>query len=379
MVSYKSRYIFFVLFGSSLTWVHGQTSTVEQNIITTAVPFLAIAPDAKQTAMGDAGVTSKGSNAMHWNASQLVFNEDTTGISLSYTPWLRALIPDINLWYLSAYRKINPKNTIGLSARYFDLGKVDYFTPSGSHIGSLRPYEYSIDAAISRKINHRNSMSLTIRYINSNFGGQFLHFLSQNGKAISADFGYSYVSDKILIGTQISNVGNKISYNQTYPGDFLPMNLRIGTGYYIIKNITKKLQIIADLNKLLVPSPPKYLSDSVGNLVTDLQGNYIIVKGRNPNRSVTNAIFTSFYDAPGGLREELQEVTVATGVEYTYKFIRLRSGFFYENYTKGDRKYLTTGIGINYRFIHFHLSHLIPLKTRSPLANTLRISLEALF
>lgn len=343
------------------------------NTITTAVPFLLITPDARAGGIGDAGCASSPDvYSNYWNASKNVFAEKKNGVSVSYTPWLRALVPDVNLYDLSLYKKIRRKNVVGFSGRCFSLGDITLTTITGSVIGQFRPYEYTGSIFFARQIKNNFSIGILGKYIFSNLTGgiTIVGGTIHAGKSFAMDIS-CYKRDTIKAkdiftwGVNISNVGQKISYVDTGGSkDFLPANLRIGVSYKI--NFTKhhSVAIICDANKLLVPTPPAY--DTSGN----------IIAGKDPNRTVGNALYSSFYDAPGGYREELREINIASGIEYWYhKLLAIRTGYFYEHTTKGGRKYLTFGIGGRYAGLGLDISYLLPTEKRHPLQNTMRFTL----
>jgi hypothetical protein len=370
-----------ILFVSSFsfaqqTTISGSQLSNQLNTITTAVPFLLITPDARAGGMGDAGCASAPDIwSNYWNASKNVFLKQDQGISLSYTPWLRALVPDINLLNLSAIAKIGEKNALGFTGRYFSLGNL-----SGS-MGTIRPYEYAYSLSYSRLLSSNFSVGISARRIYSDLSGGNLTIAGVNyspAKSISGDLS-CYWKDTIRLkdkisefawGVNISNIGKKINYsNGALTGDFLPTNLRIGVSYKIDITPCNSMEIILDANKLLVPTPPVYETDSFGNPI-------MILNGYDPYRSVFNALYTSFYDAPGGFKEELHEIIIASGIEYwCYNVIAVRTGYFFEHETKGGRKYFTTGLGLRYHGIELDGSYLFPTEQRHPLQNTWRVSL----
>tara|TARA_B100000902_G_scaffold75444_1_gene80288 strand:- start:438 stop:1679 length:1242 start_codon:yes stop_codon:yes gene_type:complete len=376
--------------GSSLTGAE------KLNTITTAVPFLLIAPDSRASAMGDVGVaTSPDVNSMHWNAAKYAFVEDDMGFSVSYVPWLRALVPDINLSYLSGYRKINKNEVIGLELRYFSLGDIIFTNGVGDVVGQYNPNEFALGTAYSRKLADNFSLSISARYIYSNLtGGQNAGGLETNaGQSIAADIGGYYVQSiriskqdmDLRIGGNISNIGDKISYTETAVRDFIPINLRLGTSISADLDDYNKMSFAIDINKLLVPTPPQY--DNRANLGTDSLGNQIdnpnygeIISGKDPNVSVVSGIFQSFGDAPGGFKEELREINISLGTEYWYADqFAIRAGYFNEHQTKGGRKYFTFGSGVKYNVFQLDFSYLINASTsingNNPLANTMRFTL----
>jgi hypothetical protein len=357
--------------------------TGEVNTITSAVPFLTIAPDSRSGAMGDVGVAiSPDANSMHWNPAKYAFVEKDMGFGISYTPWLRELIPDINLAYLSGYKRLDRDQVIGFSMRYFSLGNIVFTDVVGNTSGQFNPNEFSLDAAYARSFSDFFSGSLAFRFIYSNLtGGQFVGGMeSQPGMAYAADVSLYYQNDELIAGDydatfawglNLSNIGSKISYQKNSDKDFIPINLRLGAAYTLDFDDYNSMTIAADVNKMLVPTPPIYYSDSV-----DLEGDPVIQYGYDPNVGVAAGIFRSFYDAPGGFGEEMNELTFSAGLEYWYaKQFAIRGGYFHEHATKGNRKYFTLGIGLRLNVFGLDFAYLVPLYQNNPLANTLRFSL----
>ena len=368
------------------------------NAITTAVPFLMIGPDSHTGGMGEVGAALPNElNAQHWNPSKYVFSDQIAGVSISYSPWLYGLgLNDIYLLYLSGYYKINNLNSVSFSIRYFNMGEMelrDYFgeNPLGEGV-TVSPHEFSLDAAYSRKFTKELSMSVTGRFIYSNLttvsnvGGTTEGI--KPGMAGAADISLFYQKNlraeklyKSLLGfgLSFSNIGSKISYSSNMERDFLPANFRIGTAYTMYIDKFNSLTFAFDLNKLLVPTPPVYESDSMGRVARDEKGNAIIAAGRDPyNTSVVEAVFTSWFDAPYGFAEEMSEFIMNVGLEYAYNdLLYIRAGYFNEAKTKGDRKYLTAGVGIKYSIFCLDASYIIPVNQRNhALENTLRFTLS---
>lgn len=351
------------------------TNGSSSNAITTAVPFLTISPDARSGALGDAGVAiSPDINATYWNPAKLAFIEQDNGLSLSYSPWLRNLLPNVNLAYLSFVQKLDDRNTFGVSLRYFNLGTSQLYDNNQVSQGTYQPIEFSIDGSVARKFGNYFSLGVTVRYIHSNLSnGTFAQGQqTKAGYAVAADVS-AYVKNPtqqfgddalLAYGIDISNIGSKISYTDIGQKYFLPINLKIGAADTWYLDDYNELTFTLDLNKLLVPTPP--IRDNNGN----------IIQGQDDNVSVVTGIFNSFTDAPGGLSEELQEITYSPAFEYWYdKKFAIRAGYFYQNPNKGNRQYLTLGSGFNYHDIDVDFSYLIASQNKSPLANTLRFSL----
>jgi len=359
------------------------------NTITTAVPFLLISPDSKSGAMGDVGVaTTPDASSMHWNPAKLAFTKDDIGISVSIVPWLRELVPDINLQYIGGYYKLNDNEAIGYELRYFSLGDITFTDGSGQVIGQYKPNEMAFGTAYSRKLSRDFSIAISARYIYSNLtGGQTAGGTETiAGQSIAADVSTYYtkpitIADKksdISFGMNISNIGNKISYTETITRDFIPINLRLGTDVTTEIDDYNKMSFAIDFNKLLVPSPPIY-------------DDGILIAGKDPEVSVVSGMFQSFGDAPGEIdetgnpvpgsifKEEMREINISAGFEYWYaNQFALRAGYFHEHDTKGGRKYLTFGSGVKYNVFALDFSYLISTSNiggTNPLANTMRFTL----
>lgn len=383
-------FVFFSLglFAQSYNNLSGQNSG--QRVITTAVPFLMIGPDARAGGMGDGGVaTSPDANSMHWNSAKYAFIDQPNGFSLSYTPWLKNLVNDINLSYLTYFHRLDDISTIAFSLRYFSLGNITFTDNLGNPLGVYKPNEYAIDGAYARKLSDNLAMSVAGRFIYSNLTAGFSNSGVANtaGVAAAVDVGLYWQKDvnwfpsmdaQFAWGVLISNIGSKISYDKSnIQKDFLPTNLRFGPRLTLNLDDYNKLSFSLDINKLLVPTPPIYATDSLGNPEINPDGSYVIAKGRNPNVSPISGIIQSFYDAPGGFREQMQEFSMAFGVEYWYNNIfAVRGGYFYENPNKGDRQYATIGLGLRYNVLGIDFSYLIPtVSQQNPLEKTLRFSL----
>ena len=360
------------------------------NTITTAVPFLLISPDSRSGAMGDVGVaTTPDASSMHWNPAKLSFTRDDIGISVSIVPWLRELVPDINLQYIGGYYKLNENEAIGYELRYFSLGDITFTDISGNVIGQYKPNEMAIGSAYSRKLSRNFSLAISGRYIYSNLtGGQSAGGTETvAGQSFAADISSFYtkpisIANKksdLSFGMNISNIGNKISYTETITRDFIPINLRLGTDLTTKMDDYNKISLSFDLNKLLVPSPPLYNNDGE------------MIAGKDPNVAVVEGMFQSFGDAPGEIdengnpvsgsvfREEMREINISAGLEYWYaNQFALRAGYFHEHDTKGGRKYLTFGSGVKYNVFALDFSYLISTSNiggTNPLANTMRFTL----
>jgi hypothetical protein len=361
------------------------------NTITTAVPFLLISPDSRSGGLGDAGVsTTPDANSIHWNAAKLAFLEEGQALSLSYTPWMTKLVPDINLAYLSYYHTLGKRQTIASSLRYFSLGDITFTDDQGNYLGQFNPNEFAIDVAYALQLSPNISGGVALRYIYSNLtGGQVLQngVTTRPGQSAAADIGFYYLGDEFRMddvkarwswGIHASNIGAKISYTESGNRDFLPTNLRLGTGMDFIFDSYNRLAIYAEFNKLLVPTPPVYELDSSGRLIPLPDGGYQIAAGKDPDVPVIQGIFQSFSDAPGGFKEEVREINWTIGTEYWYNDqFAVRLGYFWEHESKGNRKYFTLGAGIKYNVFQLDFAYLVPASStvRSPLENTLRFTL----
>lgn len=348
----------------------------ELNAIQYVVPFLVIAPDSRAGGMGDAGVaTTADVYSMHWNPAKYAFIDGEGGLGISYSPWLRTLVPDINIAYLAAYYRIDDKQVVSTSLLYSSLGDIPFTDNFGNIERNFRPNEFAIDGAYSRKLTEDLAGSIAFRFIYSNLTGGFPAGGTETkaGLSVASDISLYYrkeidLSSKdgtISFGTNFSNIGTKINYTDENSPDFIPMNLRLGTALNIELDNYNDFTFTIDLNKLLVPTPPIY----------DLSGE--IIAGKDPNVSVPIAIFQSFSDAPEGFKEELNEISYSFGIEYWYNNqFALRGGYFHEHASKGNRKYFTCGAGFRMNVFSLDFSYLMPLVNNHPLARTLRFSLS---
>lgn len=362
------------------------------NVITTAVPFLQISPDARSGGLADAGAAiDADANSLHWNTSKLAFSEKKGGVALSYAPWLRTLVPDVSLSYLSGYKKIDDRSAFGMSMRYFSLGSIQFTDAFGQPLGSFTPNEFAIDGGYSRKLSEDFSVGVNLRFIYSNLSGRVV---LQGGQQTSAgiagagDISCYYKKDvkvqgknlRVAFGGVISNIGNKITYTTSINRDFIPTNLRLGTYLRYQTDEFNSFGFIADVNKLLVPTPPIYETDSAGQPVLNPDGSRRVKSGMDPNVSVPQGMIQSFYDAPRGFKEELQEINYSLAGEYWYaNQFAARAGFFHESPFKGNRRFLTFGFGVRYTKFQLDFAYLVPIQQRHPLANTLRFTLHINF
>jgi hypothetical protein len=345
------------------------------NVVTTAVPFLRISPDARSGGMGDVGLaTSPDASSVFWNLGKVAFNESKGGLVATYTPWLKDLVNDVYLASLAGYYKFDDNQAISGSLRYFSLGNIQFTDNLGNDWGSARPREFSLDFGYSRKLSEKAGLGVGLKYINSNLTGGGVTNGSTTykaGTAVAGDIAFYYDAknqqgDGWAFGAAMTNLGSKIDYTtNASQKDFIPANLGLGTSYTKNFNEQNRIQFGLDINKLMVPTPPTDLSDP--NAITNYR-----------SKSVISSWFSSFGDAPGGFSEELKEFQVSVGGEYWYNNqFALRLGYFYEDKTKGNRRYLTTGVGVKYNIFGLNFSYLVPTGSgvnRNPLSNTLRFS-----
>lgn len=368
--------LFFMVAFCGNAIISAQPGSGELNAIQTVVPFLTIAPDSRAGGIGDAGVaTSPDVYSMHWNPAKFAFIDGKSGVGLSYSPWLRNLVPDINIAYLSGYKRLDSRQVLSASLLYSSLGDVPFTDDFGNLERTFKPNEFAIDAGYSRLFAENFSGGIAFRFIYSNLtGGAYSGGVATKaGTSFASDISGYYNNDisilnkdaHLAFGLNFSNIGSKMSYSDAQTSDFIPMNMRLGSSTTIEIDNFNSITGSIDLNKLLVPTPPIY----------DISGE--IADGKDPNVSVPVAIFQSFYDAPGGFTEEMHEITYSFGLEYWYnKQFAIRGGYFHENETKGNRKYFTTGAGFRLNAFTLDFSYLIPRTQNHPLARTLRFSLS---
>jgi hypothetical protein len=384
---------FAFLTGSYAVSAQNGTSTAsgpQLNAIQTAVPFMTITPDSRAGALGDVGVaTSPDVNSQNWNPAKYPFIESRGGVALSYTPWLRKLINDINLAYLAGFYKFADNQVVSASLRYFSLGQIVFTNNYGTPQGIYVPNEFAIDAGYSRLLTDRFAGGIVFRFIRSDLtGGTFVGGAeSKAAMAIAGDLAFYYRNADLILGKKdgtlaaginISNMGNKVSYTETSDKAFLPINLKLGGALTIDMDEYNTITFMADFNKLLVPTPPIYDTNTTG-------GTPPIKYGMDPNVPTPVGMVHSFYDAPGVLmddgsrsvfREEINEITIGVGAEYWYREqFAIRAGYFHEHETKGNRKYFTLGVGLRLNVFALDFSYLVPIKQNNPLANTLRFTL----
>jgi hypothetical protein len=352
------------------------------NVVTSAVPFLRISPDARSGGMGDVGIaTIPDANSSFWNQAKIPFAASKSAIGVTYTPWLKGLdLNDVYLASVAGYYQLDELQSISGSMRYFSLGNIQFTDALGNDLNTFRPREFSIDAGYSRKLSDKIGLGIALRYINSNLAsGTYNGTSYKAGTAVAADLSIFHDGTAghedghgLNWGVVLSNLGSKISYtNDATQKDYIPANLGLGIAYVKVFDETSKATFGLDINKLMVPTPPLFSDDGTA------QDSINLINYRN--KGVVGSWFSSFGDAPGGFSEELKEFQISVGGEYTYNNqFSLRAGYFYESPTKGNRKYFTLGAGLNYNMFGLNFSYLVPSGNgvnRNPLSNTLRFGL----
>lgn len=364
--------------------VNAQDVKNQLNPVYHGVTSLAIAPDARGGGLGDVGAaTDPDVNSQYWNPAKYPFCISRAGVSLNYTPWLRSLTPDIDLANITGYYRIGNYDALSASLRYFSLGEVI----AGSEQDIIKPYEFAVDVAYSRMLSETFSAAVALRYIYSDLAYR-ADDETTPGSAFAADIamyhnGYIMMGNRecqLGWGLNISNIGSKISYDEGNTSEFLPTNLRLGASLLIPLDEYNRLVISADANKLLVPTRPtmeQYIAET-GADEQDYSGytSWLQDEGYY-NVSPISGIFKSFNDAPGGTKEELQEIQWSVGAEYSYndQFF-LRAGYHYEHPNKGNRKYYTLGAGFKMNVFSIDAGYVISAAQNNPLDQTLRFSLS---
>ena len=361
-----------LMMGGAVNSLQAQVNPI--NVVTSAVPFLRISPDARAGGMGDAGIaTSADANSAFWNLAKTPFSTNNGGVALTYTPWLKDLgLNDVYLISGTGFYKLGEDEALSASLRYFSLGNIQFTDNLGNELSSFRPREFSFDAGYSRKLSKKLSIGIALRYINSNLASGTINGVSYKaGSAVAGDLSLFHTNLKadgsgLNYGVTLTNLGSKISYtSDANQKDYIPANLGLGVAYTKAFDEQNKVTFALDLHKLLVPTPPN-VGDSAG-----------LVNYRN--QGVVNSWFKSFGDAPGGFSEEIKEFQASLGAEYWYNDqFAFRAGYFYENPVKGNRKYFTLGAGLKYETFGLNFSYLLPSGNgvnRNPLSNTLRFSL----
>ncbi|WP_343703527.1 type IX secretion system outer membrane channel protein PorV [Chitinophaga sp.] len=344
--------------------LYGQKT--QQKPVNIGGAFLLVNPDAKSSGTGDA-VTGlePDANAIFANAAKLPFAGEW-GVSASYSPLMWDLNDHkTNTAYVSAFKTWNGRESAGMSVKYFNYGELTFRDDNGMALHNYTPREFAIDAAYARKLSDKFALSVTLRYIRSELGnGTYNGQVQKPASAVAGDVGIYYqgyadnldYGNRYCWGISFTNLGSKLKYSDDATRkSFLPMNLRIGGGYSFVHTEDHQFTVAADVNKLLVPTPPVYKTDGLGNPTDEIE------KGKDPDRGIVSAIFNSFADAPGGFNEELREFSVAPGIEYTYrhKFF-VRAGYFYEHPHKGYRQHFTMGAGVNFSGISIDVAYLSP-------------------
>ncbi|MEL6717804.1 MAG: type IX secretion system outer membrane channel protein PorV [Bacteroidota bacterium] len=360
-----------------------QNGNLCPNAVVSAVPFLGITPDARSGAMGDVAIAlSPDANAMHANASKLAFAEQDFSISATYTPWLQALqLQDVYLAYLSGYKKLSDLEAVGVSLRFFSLGSISFTDQNGQPLGTGKPNEFELKGSYARKLSDNLSAAIGAKLIYSNLAaGQRVNGTGEEieagiGGAADISLTYEKPSDAGVFraGLAVTNIGSKITYTNSVRRDFLPANLGIGAAYEFELDSYNKITIAADINKALVPTPCLDDPTTPQNECDEDGDGFYDYKDLSPIRGV----FTSFGDAPGGAGEEFREIFYSVGAEYWYdEQFSIRTGYYFEDQSKGARQYLTVGLGLRYNIFGLNFSYLVPTTNqRNPLDNTLRFSL----
>lgn len=351
-----------------LLLVFSETSFAQsgkENPITTAVPFLRLASDAKAAAMGDVGMaTNPDANSMFYNGAKTAFNTNNYGIGLTYTPWLSEL--DIkNLYQLSfaGFYKLGDNEAVSFGVRNFSQGTFTSTNELGDQVGTFRPSDLAIEAGYSRKLTTKMGVGINLRYIHSKLADNSVNNNYKSGSSVAGDISWFYTQKEWNFGAALTNLGGKLNYGGE--SSYIPANLGLGAAYNKTINSENKLSFAADINKLLVPTPPD---------PTDAQK----VADYN-NKGVVGSWFSSFGDAPGGGSEEIKEFQLGLGAEYMYKdMFSLRTGYFTESQLKGNRNYFTMGAGLEYKVAGINFSYLVPTgnnTNNNALKNTFRLSL----
>lgn len=374
----KTQFLVFVF----LIACSGLAMAQNNRSLSTGVSMLLINPESRGAGMGEVSAASTpDANSSYGNNSKYAFIESPMGVSLSYSPWLIGLSGkdlDMNLLYLSGYGKINERITVGAYLHYFSYGKTVFTDDQGDFIKDHTPTELSVGGIYSMKLTDKLSAGLTGKYIRSNLMGdiELDGTFVKPANAVAADIGLYYTSkienattpSEYAIGLSINNLGSKVSYADEVEKDFLPQNIRLGGRYTMDFDQYNKLSLMLDFTKLLIPTPPIYEDDGI-----------TIKDGKDPDVGILKGAIQSFYDAPDGFKEEMQEIMISFGAEYLYtEWFAARAGYFYENKNKGGRQYLTLGVGLKYNAFGLDISYLVPTTkaNNNPLKNTLRFSLS---
>ena len=380
------------------------------NFMGTAVSFINQIPDARSGGMGGAGVASSPDiHSLHWNPAKYAFFEDEKFREINAETGDTTLVqrnlfaaagglssgiagegPNTYLGLLNLVWRPDHKQAIALSSKLHSQGEINFTDGAGEFLFPVKPVEVAIDVAYARKLGKNFSAGVSVRYIRSDLTqGQFVGSIeTKPGQTITADLSAFYTKNLefgkmpsiFSAGLNLSNIGDKVTYSDELGQNFIPVNLRLGPSLTIFPNPYHQLSFLLDFNKLLVPSPPIYLRDDIGQLVIDDYGNYMLESGRYPNRPMLSRMFGSFSDAPGGFSEELKEVSIAAGAEYWFRnTFAFRAGYFYEHRSKGNRKFITFGAGYRYRFALVDMAYLLPTEEASPVSSLFRVSIGFIF
>ncbi|WP_242085473.1 type IX secretion system outer membrane channel protein PorV [Aestuariivivens sediminis] len=399
----KNRLLFIMVFTIILKF-EAQTTIIpnenDSRVITTGIPFVLIAPDARAAAMGDMGVaTSVDAFSQQWNSSKYVFSETKSGIAVSYTPYLSKLVNDIFLGNITYFNRLDERSAFAASLKYFSLGDIEFVPDEFATPLIQRPNELTIDASYALRLSDQFAMSVAMRYLRSDLRLQGVDGditaastfgVDISGYYQSEEEAYNDFNGRWRLGFALQNIGPKFKYDEGGQENFQPTNLRLGGGFDFIFDDYNKIAVTAEVTKLLVPTPP-ILGDEYNFTDNNGNGTYeedvddlgtlvqedVIYDGQSQDVSFLSGIFQSFGDAPGGFSEELKEFTYALGAEYLYQdSFALRAGYFNEAEEKGARKFFALGAGFKYNVVNIDLSYLFSAsKVQSPLENTLRFSL----
>ena len=400
----KNRILLLIVFAFILK-IEAQTTTIipqdNSRVITTGLPFVLIAPDARAAALGDMGVaTSVDAFSQQWNSSKYVFSETKSGVGVSYTPYLSKLVNDIFLGNVTYFNRIDERSVFAASLKYFSLGDIEFVTDEFSEALIQRPNEFAIDASYALRLSDQFAMSVGMRYLVSdlrlddgsgNTDGASTFGVDISGYYQGEEEAYADFNGRWRAGFAIQNIGPKFKYTEDGSENFQPTNLRLGAGFDFIFDDYNKVSITAEVAKLLVPTPPALgdeyeFTDNNGNgtyeegeddLGSSPINEDVIIGGQSQDVSFLSGMFQSFGDAPDGFSEEMKEFTWALGAEYLYQdSFAFRAGYFNESEDKGARKFLALGAGFKANVVNIDLSYLFSAsKIQSPLENTLRFSL----
>ena len=376
----KKTFVLAIIAISIFSGINAQHVITEENQLNpliTGVPFLTITPDARAGGMGDLGVaTTPDAASQYWNPAKYAFMESEAGLTFSYTPWLSQLVSDISLSNLAAYWRFDERQTLSGSLRFFSLGEVILTDSHGEITNRVHPNDFAIDAAYSILLAENLSGSVAMRFIRSNLGSISTTEDVHPGISFAADVATYYRIPIALasgdgnwaLGLNISNIGSKISYDDD-ANNFIPTNFRLGTSFDYPIDAYNRFSVSVDVNKLLVPSVPRKLEGSSSDYESELQKYY--------DTTPIAGIFKSFGDAPGGVREELQEIMWSVGAEYAYnnQFF-VRGGYFNEHANKGNRKFFTAGVGFKLNVFQLDAGYVISVAQSNPLDGTLRLGLS---